>query len=121
MLFTRCQAVHTFDLLVEATYEISILENAVPKTLQDVVIIYVSVTGVRENDLYEENYVKKVYPKQIKGRQWSAIQVTTASGICGVVDIVLNNQERYKGLVKQEDISFIEFINNQFGELYNND
>ena len=68
-----------------------ILENAVPQTLQDVVVIYVAVTGKQDGDLREENYVNKVYPQMIAGRLWSAIQVTTASGICAVVDLVMNS------------------------------
>src|SRR5918999_2053960 len=67
-----------------------ILENAVPQTLQDVVIIYAAVTGTQDGDLREENYVNKVYPQVIAGRLWSAIQVTTASGICAIVDLVVN-------------------------------
>ena len=69
-----------------------ILENAVPQTLQDVVVIYVAVTGTQDGELREENYVNKVYPQMIAGRLWSAIQVTTASGICAVVDLVLQRR-----------------------------
>ena len=65
-----------------------ILENAVPQTLQDVVIIYVAVTGLQDGELREENYVNKVYPQVIAGRLWSAIQVTTAAGLCAVLDLV---------------------------------
>ncbi len=61
-----------------------ILENAVPQTLQDVVIIYVAVTGRQDGELREENYVNKVYPQEMSGRLWSAIQVTTAAGITAV-------------------------------------
>jgi saccharopine dehydrogenase-like NADP-dependent oxidoreductase len=71
-----------------------ILENAVPQTLQDVVVIYVAVTGKQDGELREENYVNKVYPQVIAGRLWSAIQVTTASGICAVVDLVVNGGGR---------------------------
>ena len=59
-----------------------ILENAVPQTLQDVVIVYAAVTGMQHGELREENYVSKIYPQIIAGRLWSAIQVSTASGIC---------------------------------------
>ena len=80
-----------------------ILENAVPQTLQDVVVIYVAVTGTQDGELREENYVNKVYPQMIAGRLWSAIQVTTASGICAVVDLVLNGGGKHRGFVRQED------------------
>ena len=36
-----------------------ILENAVPQTLQDVVIVYVAVAGRQEGELREENYVTR--------------------------------------------------------------
>ena len=39
-----------------------ILENSVPQTLQDVVIIYAAVNGLQDGELREENYVNKVYP-----------------------------------------------------------
>src|SRR5580700_11483575 len=68
-----------------------VLENAVPQTLQDVVIVYAAVTGKQEGELREENYVNKIYPQVIAGRLWSAIQVTTAAGITAVVDSVLQH------------------------------
>ena len=95
-----------------------ILENAIPKTLQDVVLMYVAVTGYKNEDLYDENYVKKIYPQEIAGRLWSSIQITTAAGICGVVDITLNNRDKYSGFITQESIAFDEFTNNRFGKYY---
>ncbi len=95
-----------------------ILENAVPKTLQDVVLIYVSVSGRQHRQLFEENYVKKIYPQKVSGLLWSAIQVTTASGVCAVVDQVLQNEEKYEGFVTQETFSFAAFLSNRFGQYY---
>lgn len=95
-----------------------ILENAVPKTLQDVVIVYVSVLGYRSDNLFEENYLNKIYPQQINDEPWSAIQVSTASGLCGVVDIILNQGEQYRGLVRQEDIPLSQFLENRFARYF---
>lgn len=95
-----------------------ILENAIPKTKQDVVLIYVAVAGRMDGELMEENYVKKVYPQDIAGKRWSSIQVTTAAGICGVMDIVLDDKERFHGFVTQERIALTEFLNNRFGQYY---
>ena len=72
-----------------------ILENAVPQTLQDVVIVYAAVTGMQNGELREENYVSKIYPQIIAGRLWSAIQVSTASGLCAVLDLVLTHPQRH--------------------------
>ncbi len=95
-----------------------VLENAIPKTLQDVVLIYVSVTGKRGGDLFEENYVKKIYPQKIAGRLWSAIQVTTASGLCAVLDLILQFSPPRSGFVTQESIQYKDFLENRFGRYY---
>jgi saccharopine dehydrogenase-like NADP-dependent oxidoreductase len=92
-----------------------ILENAVPQTLQDVVIVYAAVTGMQNGELREENYVSKIYPQIIAGRLWSAIQVTTASGLCAVLDLVLTHPDRYHGLVTQESFRLPEILANRFG------
>src|SRR5579871_2932188 len=95
-----------------------ILENAVPHTLQDVVIVYAAVTGKQDGQLREENYVNKIYPQVIAGRLWSAIQVSTASGITAVVDLVLSSPERYQGFVAQEQFRLTDIVANRFGRYY---
>lgn len=95
-----------------------ILENAVPQTLQDVVVIYAAVTGMQDGELREENYVNKVYPQTVAGRLWSAIQITTASGICSILDIVLSDPDRYKGFVAQEQFRLADVLQNRFGSFY---
>jgi saccharopine dehydrogenase-like NADP-dependent oxidoreductase len=95
-----------------------ILENAVPQTLQDVVIVYAAVTGTQDGELREENYVNKVYPQVIVGRLWSAIQVTTAAGITAVVDLVLEHKGRYCGFVAQEQFRLTDILANRFGRHY---
>ncbi|MGC8520298.1 MAG: hypothetical protein ACP5PN_00370, partial [Steroidobacteraceae bacterium] len=94
------------------------LENAVPQTLQDVIIVYVAVTGMQDGQLREENYVNKIYPQLIGGRLWSAIQVTTAAGISAVVDLVLEKPERYAGFIAQEQFRLPEILANRFGRHY---
>ncbi len=95
-----------------------ILENAVPQTLQDVVIVYAAVIGHQDGELREENYVNKVYPQVVAGRLWSAIQVTTAAGICSVMDITLTNKLKRCGFIAQEEFSLKEILDNRFGKYY---
>ena len=95
-----------------------ILENAVPQTLQDVVIIYAAVTGTQDGELREENYVNKVYPQVVAGRLWSAIQITTAAGLCSVLDLVLREPEAYRGFVAQERFELRHILSNRFGRYY---
>jgi saccharopine dehydrogenase-like NADP-dependent oxidoreductase len=95
-----------------------ILENAVPQTLQDVVLIYASVTGKQNGSLFEENYVKKLYRREFSSRLWSAIQVTTACGLCAVADLILQSSTPPKGFVTQESIKYKDFLENRFGRYY---
>jgi saccharopine dehydrogenase-like NADP-dependent oxidoreductase len=95
-----------------------ILENSVPQTLQDVVIVYAAVTGMQDGEFREENYVNKVYPEVVSGRLWSAIQITTAAGVCSVVDIVLSTKPQRSGFIAQEEFGLHEILKNRFGEYY---
>ena len=95
-----------------------ILERAVPRTVQDVVLIYVSVSGLQHGKFMEESYANAVYPQEIAGHLWSAIQVTTSAGIAAVVDMVLKKPGDYKGLVKQERFSLTDVLANRFGKAY---
>lgn len=95
-----------------------ILENALPQTTQDEVLVYVSVTGTQNNTLMEESYVKKFYPKKINDLQWSAIQLTTASSLCAIFDIVMSDIKKYHGMIRQEQFPLDALLNNRFGKYY---
>lgn len=109
---------HELDLNNDRDTLKRILENAIPKTAQDVVLVYVSVTGTKDHLFMEENYVKKFYPKTINGLDWSAIQLTTASGLSTILDLVLSQPGKYKGFVCQEQFSLSDLTNNRFGQYY---
>lgn len=95
-----------------------ILENSIPKTYQDIVIVYVAVEGIQHGELTEKSYVKKIYPKNICGLEWSAIQVSTASGVSAVVDLVLGQVNEYHGFVLQEAFKLEDVLSNRFGQHY---
>jgi saccharopine dehydrogenase-like NADP-dependent oxidoreductase len=95
-----------------------ILENALPTTLQDVVIIFVTVSGLRGGELVQETYAHKVYSRRVDGVLRSAIQVTTASGICAVLDLLAEGQLPAQGFIRQEDIPLDTFLANRFGRAY---
>jgi saccharopine dehydrogenase-like NADP-dependent oxidoreductase len=95
-----------------------ILENAIPKTNQDMVIVYVTVEGIYNGELTEKSFLRKIYPEVICGLHWSAIQVSTASGVCAVVDLLLRQGNQYSGLVFQEHFTLSEVLGNRFGKYY---
>jgi saccharopine dehydrogenase-like NADP-dependent oxidoreductase len=95
-----------------------ILENAVPITFQDVVVTFCTVTGQRNGQLVQYTDARKIYHQHIGGENWSAIQITTAAGICAVLDMHVTGRLPSRGFVRQEQVDFEEFIANRFGRYY---
>lgn len=112
MLVRDLRLDHRRDLLKD------VLEAAIPMTHQDVVLIFVSVTGERDGRLKQETYAKKIYAREIDGRLFSAIQVTTAAGICAMVDLLMEGQLPQAGFVRQEQAKLETFLSNRFGAFY---
>ena len=94
-----------------------VIEHGIPVTRQDVVVIFVSVSGMKDGRLVQESYAKRIYAEGGDGR-WSAIQLTTASAICAVVDLVAAGALPLAGFIKQEQIGYDAFTTNRFGRVY---
>ena len=60
-----------------------ILETAIPITMQDVVVVFCTVTGRSDGELVQITTPAKFISQTIDGEAWSAIQITTAAGVCG--------------------------------------
>ena len=95
-----------------------ILENALPATIQDVVVIFVTVSGKRHGHLVQDTYANKIYSRRVGGQLRSAIQVTTASAICAVLDMLAKGELPQRGFIRQEDIGLEAFLANRFGGAY---
>jgi saccharopine dehydrogenase-like NADP-dependent oxidoreductase len=95
-----------------------ILERAIPVTFQDVVVTFSTVTGWRKGLLVQKSDARKVYHQQIGDEMWSAIQITTAAGVCAVLDLHVAGRLPRRGLVRQEQVRLEEFLANRFGRYY---
>jgi saccharopine dehydrogenase-like NADP-dependent oxidoreductase len=95
-----------------------VLETAVPITLQDVVLIFCTVSGWKDGRLTQVTDARKIYHDELFGEHWSAIQLTTASGICAVVDLHFAGQLPKQGFVCQEQVPLESFLANRFGQCY---
>lgn len=100
------------DLLKE------IFELALPMTYQDMVVVFATVTGTKGERIDQESYARRIHAREIDGRHWTAIQITTASGISAVLDLLREGKIPGHGLVRQEEIDFNDFITNRFGANY---
>jgi saccharopine dehydrogenase-like NADP-dependent oxidoreductase len=104
------------DLHLKKNKEIleKLFDKEVPRTTNDVIVFFVKVIGEIDGILQEKTYLKKIYGND----RFSAIQRTTASGVCSALDMYINNKISGKGFIKQESISWEDFIDNKFGEVY---
>ena len=91
-----------------------LFDKEVPRTKNDVIIFFVKVIGLIDGVLQEKTYLRKIYGNE----KFSAIQLTTASGVCSVLKIFLDGKLNSKGFTKQESLSWKDFIDNRFGEVY---
>jgi len=95
-----------------------ILEQAVPATMQDVVIVFVTVAGQRDGRLLQDTYARKIYSHTLAGKMRSAIQITTASSLCAMLDLLAQGRLPHVGFVRQEDVPLAAFLGNRFGRVY---
>jgi saccharopine dehydrogenase-like NADP-dependent oxidoreductase len=113
-----CTLLHDLKFIDDREGLVKVFERSLPHTSQDVVIIFVTVDGQKENQFCQQSYAKKIYHSEIGGEHWGAIQITTAAGICTVLDLHANSQLPSIGFIRQEDISYEKFIGNRFGKYY---
>ncbi len=95
-----------------------IFEQALPFASEDMVLVFVSVTGEKQGRYVQDVFARKYYAQEIGGQVWSAIQITTAAGICAMLDMMAQGQLPGAGFIKQEDADFSTFIGNRFGRYY---
>jgi saccharopine dehydrogenase-like NADP-dependent oxidoreductase len=95
-----------------------ILEHAIPVTFQDVVVIFCTASGRRKGQLVQISDARKIYGHTLDNEAWSAIQITTAAGVCAVLDLHCEGKLKGTGLVRQEQVELDNFLDNRFGGYY---
>lgn len=94
---------------------VELLNNSVPRTTDDVVIIYVEVTGQKAGVFKTETYHRKISGDN----GFTAIQRATAAGVCTAVHYW--SQFSYptrNGFAPCEDIGAMELTDNPFWTIY---
>ncbi|HLQ36194.1 MAG TPA: saccharopine dehydrogenase C-terminal domain-containing protein [Planctomycetota bacterium] len=109
---------HDLQMLQNQGMLREIFDRCLPTTFQDMIVIFVSATGQYRGRLTERIFAKTIYHQQIDGENWSGIQITTAAGVCAVVDLVREGKLPQQGLVKMEEIDYEAFLKNRFGRYY---
>jgi saccharopine dehydrogenase-like NADP-dependent oxidoreductase len=93
----------------------ALLQRAVPSTMQDVVLVFVTVSGLRQGALVQEVFARKIFAARHAGGPLSAIQITTAAGLCAALDLFREGQLPRRGFIRQEQVALPAFLANRFG------
>ena len=111
----------------------AMLRRAVPATMQDVVLVFVGASGLRKGALVQDVFVRKVFARagtnasttagtsvveKAGDGALSAIQITTAAGVCTAVDLFRAGHLPQRGFIRQEQIALPDFLANRFGAAY---
>lgn len=96
----------------------NIMRKSIPTTMQDVVLVFVTVSGLRDGSLVQEVFARKIFADRDEANPLSAIQITTAAGICAAVDLFREGQLPHKGFIRQEQVELPAFLANRFGAAY---
>ncbi len=96
----------------------TILKRAVPTTMQDVVLVFVTVSGMSHGRFVEKVFARKIFADRDAPTPLSAIQITTAAGLCAVLDLFRQGRLPQRGFVRQEQVGLADFLANRFGHAY---
>ncbi len=112
MLLEELQLKHDTETLKD------IMRRSIPSTMQDVVLVFVTVSGMRHGALVQEVFARKIFADRDEAAPLSAIQITTAAGVCAAVDLFREGRLPQRGFVRQEEVELPAFLANRFGRAY---
>jgi saccharopine dehydrogenase-like NADP-dependent oxidoreductase len=73
---------------------------------------------MRNGSLMQEVFARKIFAERDEKTPLSAIQITTAAGICAAVDLFREGKLPQKGFIRQEEVALPDFLANRFGKAY---
>lgn len=95
-----------------------IFNTALPVTKQDTVTVFCTATGTIDGKYEEKSFLNVSTPMEVAGKEWTAIQITTAAGVTAAMDLMRTGKLPSKGFVRQEQINLDEFLDNRFGGMF---
>lgn len=96
----------------------AIFRRSIPLTMQDVVLVFVTVSGAHNGQFVQEVFARKIFADRSPVCPMSAIQITTAAGICAAVDLFREKKLPQAGFIRQEQVLLPDLLANRFGCAY---
>jgi saccharopine dehydrogenase-like NADP-dependent oxidoreductase len=95
-----------------------VLEHAVPHSREDVVILFAAASGLRDGRFEQETRVGRVFGAPLRGKERTAIELTTAAGVVGVLELLMEGKLPHAGFVGQEQVPLGQFLATKVGRYY---
>jgi len=73
---------------------------------------------MRAGALMQEVFARKIFADRSAEQPLSAIQITTAAGLCAAVDLFRQGRLPRRGFIRQEQVALQDFLANRFGAVY---
>jgi saccharopine dehydrogenase-like NADP-dependent oxidoreductase len=101
---------------------VRLLEHGVPRTLQDVIVVFINCIGTFPGSPIPQqiNFQRSIRAVDLLGRTWPGIELTTSAGVCAMVDLHRQGKLPTTGLIKQEQCDLELFNATVFGMAYEN-
>lgn len=95
-----------------------VLEHAVPHSRDDVVIVFAAASGLRGGRFEQETRLARIYGGQLRGKPRTAIELCTAAGVVGVLELLQQGNLPGRGFVRQEQVALRDFLATRVGHHY---
>ena len=95
-----------------------VLEHAVPHSREDVVIVFASASGYRDARFEQETRIARIVGAPLRGVQRTAIELSTAAGVVGLLELLYAGRLPARGFVRQEQIALPDFLATRAGRCY---
>ncbi|SFL90455.1 saccharopine dehydrogenase family protein [Variovorax sp. OV329] len=95
-----------------------VLELAVPHSRDDVVILFAAASGLREGRFEQETCLARIYGASLRGKARTAIELSTAAGVVGALELLQQGKLPAQGFVRQEQVTLQDFLRTRVGHHY---
>lgn len=95
-----------------------VLDGAVPHSREDMVVVAATATGLRSGRLEQVTHSARLYGAPLRGRQRTAIELTTAAGVLAAVELWAQGLLPQQGFARQEQCTLSALRNTRVGRYF---
>ncbi|WP_198972690.1 saccharopine dehydrogenase family protein [Xylophilus sp. ASV27] len=95
-----------------------VLELAVPHSRDDVVVLLASASGLRGGRFEQETRVARIFGAPLRGVARTAIELSTAAGVLGALELLRAGRLPGAGFIAQEQVPLDAFLGTRAGHHY---